>query len=150
MTSEGDWDETLENDIPRLAALLRETGAEEIEVGCGDRTIRMRRSMVEGMDITNAESGEEQTVSPSVSHTTITAEQVGVFRATAESGSLPLAKAGDAVDEGQAIGFVDVLGVSHEVCAPIAGTLTQFLINDGELVEYGQDIAELNPIATSV
>mgnify|MGYP001200050723 FL=1 len=150
MTSEGDWDETLENDIPRLAALLRETGAEEIEVGCGDRTIRMRRSMVEGMDITNAESGEEQTVSPSVGHTTITAEQVGVFRATAEPGSLPLAKAGDSVDEGQAIGFVDVLGVVHEVCAPIAGTLTQFLINDGELVEYGQDIAELNPIATSV
>ena len=62
MTSEGDWDETLENDIPRLATLLRETGAEEIEVGCGDRTIRLRRSMVEAMDIPNAESSEEQTV----------------------------------------------------------------------------------------
>ena len=150
MTSEGDWDETLENDIPRLATLLRETGAEEIEGGCGDRTIRLRRSMVEAMDIPNAESSEEQTVSPGVGHTTITAEQVGVFRATAEAGSLPLARAGDSVEEGQAIGFVDVLGVTHEVCAPIAGTLTQFLINDGELVEYGQDIAELNSIVTSV
>ena len=149
MTGEGDWDETLENDIPRLAALLRETGAEEIEVGCGDRTIRMRRSMVEAMDIPNTESGEEQMVSPSVGHTTITAEQVGVFRATAESGSLPVAKAGDSVDEGQTIGFVDVLGVAHEVCAPIAGTLTQFLVNDGELVEYGQDIVELHATVAS-
>ena len=149
MTGEDDWDETLEKDIPRLAALLRETGAEEIEIGRGDRTIRMRRSLAEAMPMPDPESAEEQTVSPNVGYITIKSEQVGVFRATADPGSLPPAKPGAVVEEGQTIGFVDVLGVSHEVYAPVAGMLEQFLISDGALVDYGQAIAELKPITAS-
>ena len=48
MTMDSDWEAALGQDVPRLARLLRETGAEEIEIGDAARTIRVRRSSAPG------------------------------------------------------------------------------------------------------
>ena len=38
MNADQEWDAALDEDVPRLARLLRETGAEEIEIGDAART----------------------------------------------------------------------------------------------------------------
>ena len=142
MTTDPKWDAALDEDVPRLARLLRETGAEEIEVGDAARTIRVRRASAagvldaEGTPTDDGESADEDLV-------VVTSEQVGVFMALTEPGAPPLVRVGDTVDEGQTLGYVDVLGVAHEVCAPEAGVIERLLAHDGEVVEYGQPLAEL-------
>lgn len=142
MTTDPDWEATLEADVPRLARVLRETGAEEIEVGDASRTIRLRRSSSLGVIATEAAAADDAEA-PDTDLVSITSEQVGVFMALTEPGAPPLVRVGDAVDEGQTIGYVDVLGVAHDVCAPEDGVVERLLVHDGEVVEYGQPLAEV-------
>jgi biotin carboxyl carrier protein len=52
---------------------------------------------------------------------------------------------GLAVDKGDALGHVDMLGVRHEVRAPRRGTVRHLVAEAGEPVEYGQVVIELEP-----
>jgi biotin carboxyl carrier protein len=47
------------------------------------------------------------------------------------------------VQKGDSLGFVDVLGVRHEVRAPQAGTVRNLVTETSEAVEYGQTLLEL-------
>ena len=147
MSNVNDWDEVLIRKVPRLAQLLRDTGAEEIEIGDGDRRIRVRRSI--GVLSSEPASGsvvEESKLDDAV--TRIESEQVGVFMAVAKASlSIPTA-VGDVVEEGQVIGFVDVLGVAHEVCSPISGVIEEVLVHDGAVVEFGQELAKVRRVET--
>ena len=145
MTTDPDWESALDLDVPRLARLLRETGAEEIEIGDAARTIRVRRSS--GLAILAAETvAVDDTEATDEGLVAVASEQVGVFVALTEPGAPPQVQIGDAVDEGQTIGYVDVLGVAHDVAAPEAGVIERLMVRDGEVVEYGQSLAELRRI----
>jgi len=52
---------------------------------------------------------------------------------------------GVAVTSGERLGVVDMLGVSHEVPAPIDGIVGEILIAPGQAVEYGQDLVSVEP-----
>jgi acetyl-CoA carboxylase biotin carboxyl carrier protein len=143
-----DWERALNDDVPRLAALIQELGVEEIEVSEGDRTIRLRRS-TRAVAPAAAEDAAlaPETVEPEDESgvVTVRAEYVGVFRRTDdEAADLPVDE-GAAVEEGQSIGLVDVLGVLHEVPAPGTGVVERFLVVDGHPVEFGQPLARLVP-----
>ena len=142
MTTDPDWQAALDEDVPRLARLLRETGAEEIEVGDAARTIRVRRSSGPGV-LAAATAAVDDTESADEGLVDVRSEQVGVFMALTEPGAPPLVRVGDAVVEGQIIGYVDVLGVAHDVSASEDGVVERLLVHDGEIVEYGQLLAEL-------
>ena len=142
MATDPDWDAALDEDVPRLARLLRETGAEEIEIGDAARTIRVRRSS--GLGLLAAEAAPvDGTETADEGLIVVASEQVGVFVALTEPGAPPQVRIGDAVEDGQTIGYVDVLGVAHDVCVPEAGVIERLLVRDGEVVEYGQPLAEL-------
>ncbi|HET8587243.1 MAG TPA: biotin/lipoyl-containing protein [Candidatus Limnocylindria bacterium] len=51
------------------------------------------------------------------------------------------------VQRGDALGFVDVLGVRHDVRAPVDGTVRNLVTETGEAVEYGQTLLELEVAA---
>lgn len=142
MTTDPDWETALDEDVPRLARLLRETGAEEIEIGDAARTIRVRRASTLG-GLTAETAAAQDPESADETLVVVTSEQVGVFVALTEPGAPPQVQVGDAVEEGRTIGYVDVLGVAHDVCAPEAGVIERLLAHDGEVVEYGQPLAEL-------
>ena len=152
MAEDHDWDEVLIKKVPRLAELLRETGAEEIEIGDGDRMVRVRRSI--GVSSTELLDDSEtkmevagSTVDDAVMN--IESEQVGVFMAVAEGSESTSAAVGDEVEEGQVIGFVDVLGVAHEVGSPVAGVIDEMLVHDGSVVEFGQRLVRIRRVAAN-
>jgi acetyl-CoA carboxylase biotin carboxyl carrier protein len=50
---------------------------------------------------------------------------------------------GLAVEKGDALGWVEMLGVRHDVRAPRRGTVRNLVAESGEPVEYGQVVLEL-------
>jgi biotin carboxyl carrier protein len=56
---------------------------------------------------------------------------------------------GTAVTAGERIGTVDVLGVGHEVTAPIDGLIDEVLIAPGQAVEYGERLMTVEPVGAS-
>jgi acetyl-CoA carboxylase biotin carboxyl carrier protein len=152
MAEDHDWDEVLIKKVPRLAELLRETGAEEIEIGDGDRMVRVRRSI----GVSSTELLDDSEAKPAVAGSTvddavmnIESEQVGVFMAVAEGSESTATVVGDEVEEGQVIGFVDVLGVAHEVSSPVGGVIDEMLVHDGSVVEFGQRLVRIRRVAAS-
>ena len=69
--------------------------------------------------------------------------------AVAEEGASIPAGVGDEVEEGQVIGFIDVLGVAHELSAPVTGVIDEMLVHDGSVVEFGQQLVRIRRVAAS-
>ena len=53
------------------------------------------------------------------------------------------ADVGKPLRRGDAVGYVDVLGVRHEVVSPLDGTLRAIDVEPGQAVEYGQQLARV-------
>ena len=152
MADDHDWDDVLIKKVPRLAELLRETGAEEIEIGDGDRMVRVRRSIgVSSTELLDDSEMKSEAAGSTVDDavTTIESEQVGVFMAVAEGSESTPAAVGDEVEESQVIGFVDVLGVAHEIISPVSGVIAEVLVHDGSVVEFGQQLVKVRRVAAS-
>ncbi|MDP9370565.1 MAG: 5-oxoprolinase subunit PxpB [Chloroflexota bacterium] len=73
----------------------------------------------------------------------ISAPMLGVFYRRPGPDQPPMAEPGQPVEAGQAIGLIEVMKTYHEVTAPRAGVLAEFLAEDGAFVEYGAPIARL-------
>ena len=50
---------------------------------------------------------------------------------------------GMTIEKGDAIGWVEMLGVRHDVRAPRRGTVGHLIAESGEAVEYGQPLVDL-------
>jgi acetyl-CoA carboxylase biotin carboxyl carrier protein len=129
--------------VPQLTERLVRHGLGEIEVSSGDLRLRVARSgapppavpragrpAAAGTDITAAADG---TV-PSVG---VASPAVGFF--VYADGLGP----GLAVEKGDALGQVEMLGIRHDVRAPRRGTVRHLVAESGEAVEFGQVVLEL-------
>jgi biotin carboxyl carrier protein len=145
--------------VKALAARLEATGMAEIEVTEGGGRVRVRRAMpaasLAAASLTAADSAGRASSRPltglvavgpgsrdggggraSASHAAepgvATSPAVGYF--SPRDGIEP----GATVTAGERLGTVDVLGVGHEVTAPIDGVVAQIHIAPGQAVEYGE------------
>ncbi|GLZ02950.1 hypothetical protein Acsp03_04170 [Actinomadura sp. NBRC 104412] len=73
---------------------------------------------------------------------TIKATMPGVFYRRPAPDADPFVEEGAEVAAGQTICLVEVMKTFNELKAEAAGTLTRFLVEDGEEIAMGQDIAE--------
>ena len=65
---------------------------------------------------------------------------VGVFYASDQEGGEPLTKPGDQVKEGQVLGIVEAMKLMNEIKAEYSGTVEEVLVENGQMVEYGQPL----------
>ncbi len=77
----------------------------------------------------------------------VRAPLVGVFRTGMKPGARPLTALGDVIREGQIICAVEALNVFNEVEAPTAGRLSAIYVTEGQPVEYGQPLLEIEPLS---
>jgi acetyl-CoA carboxylase biotin carboxyl carrier protein len=147
--------------VPALVQKLNASGLGELEVREGDWRIRLRRSAVStpaaptgrrsdrprlalhapdrdgrpARDATVAADAPTSLVAGDREGRRVlaTSPAVGVFR--------PSAVVGARLRAGDRIGIVDLLGIPQEVLAPVDGMLGVILVQAGEAVEYGEEIA---------
>jgi acetyl-CoA carboxylase biotin carboxyl carrier protein len=140
--------------LPALVAKLNGSGLGELEVHEGDWKIRLRRQASAGGGHRRPERVRPVSLAPErrdAAHAAVvtvpadaeaardghravvTSPAVGMFRA--------VAKVGSAVRQGDRIATVDLLGIPQDVVAPIDGLLSDVLVESGEAVEYGEEVA---------
>ncbi|MEU6129810.1 acetyl-CoA carboxylase [Saccharopolyspora sp. NPDC047091] len=74
---------------------------------------------------------------------TVNAALPGVFYRRPAPDQEPFVEVGAAVQEGQTIALIEVMKTFSEVKAEQAGTLGRFLLDEGDEVEAGQGVAEV-------
>ncbi len=67
---------------------------------------------------------------------------IGVFSSSSEPGGKPFVKVGDTVTSKTMIGGCNVepLKLFHKITPDVDGEITEVLVDDGELVEFGQPL----------
>lgn len=73
----------------------------------------------------------------------ITSNWVGILRR--QQNDKLLVQVGDIVRRGQTVCWIDALGVRNEVRAPETGRIVEIFVEDGQPVEYGQQLMLLEP-----
>jgi acetyl-CoA carboxylase biotin carboxyl carrier protein len=146
--------------IQALTERLTRHGLGEIEVRRGELRVRVVAPVTSGAAPDGAASrasapshaagshgapvgrGDHHPHPPSPDPGGVTSPAVGYFSYADGLGP------GLAVEKGDPLGYVDVLGVRHDVRAPRSGVVRNLVTEAGEAVEYGQLLIELEAVAS--
>ena len=128
-----------------LLELISDSDVEELSLEHDGVRVAIKRSaqMTSVVSLSPPPAVEETEPQLHVVH----AGRVGVFSRSRSQEQLPVIDEGAAVEEGQLLGYIEVLNVLNEVHAPFAGTLERFLVESRQPVEYGQPLALIEPAA---
>jgi acetyl-CoA carboxylase biotin carboxyl carrier protein len=135
--------------IHELAALLEETGLDEIEIEQNGMRVRVARHS----PVMHLSTGPDPAAPPAAAPTptpapadpakhpgAVTSPMVGTAYRAAEPGTKPFVDVGSQVKMGDTLLIVEAMKTMNQIPAPKAGTVTQILFEDGQPVEYGEPL----------
>ena len=70
---------------------------------------------------------------------------VGTFYESPSPGSPPFVKVGDTIEAGQVLCIVEAMKLMNEIEADASGELVKKLVNNGQPIEYGQELFVIRP-----
>jgi acetyl-CoA carboxylase biotin carboxyl carrier protein len=70
---------------------------------------------------------------------------VGTFYESPSPGSPPFVKPGDTVEVGQVLCIVEAMKLMNEIESDVAGEIVKILVNNGQPIEYGQELFAIRP-----
>ncbi len=73
----------------------------------------------------------------------IKSPMVGTFYRASAPGAKPFVEVGDTVKQGQAVCIVEAMKILNEIESEVDGVVKQVLVENGQPVEYGQALFEL-------
>jgi len=140
--------------LRQLVEIVREAQISELTVRVGDWRGTIRKGLTaspteevtadETVEVTQAGEGTAETKSAAPTYLPISSNWVGIVRRQ-QDGKL-LVQVGDIVRRGQTVCWIDALGVRNEVRAPEAGRIVEIFVEDGQPVEFGQQLMLLEPM----
>ncbi len=94
-----------------------------------------------------AQSSEakEPAAKDDVSYQKITSPMVGTFYKASSPEDDPFVKAGDKVGKESVVCIVEAMKLFNEIEAEVSGEIIEVLVEDGQLVEYGQPLFLVKP-----
>lgn len=154
---------SIDKDLIRdLAHLLTETDLSEIEIEHEDLSIRLsRHSSVQPVQVHAPVSAPAPAaVAPPPAATQQSAESspkqesqgakgnvpspmVGTAYHAPAPGADPFVKVGDKVKAGDTIMIVEAMKTMNQIAAPVSGTVVAILVDDGQPVEFGEQLLHI-------
>lgn len=161
MTDTPSWQDLLD-----LVAQLTDSDIENASVQFGDVSVRLSKSgpldaTAAAPTATAAPRGESAPTAPSTyvstpsvstppsaplneqGANTIDAPMIGVFYRRPAPGAEPFVQPGDTVTADTTIGIVEIMKLMNPISAGQAGVIGEFLVDDGQAVEFGQPLVTL-------
>lgn len=131
--------------VGELIALTRGSDVTEITIEQGSFALRIECDTLSAMAAPVAAPlpATAQTMEALHEAGLLRSPQVGTFYLSAEPHGEPFIHEGSAVDEGQVIGLIEAMKLINEVEAEAGGVVKRILVHDGQPVEYGQPLFEL-------
>ncbi len=130
--------------VSALIALMESSDLTELDIAHGSFALRLERDsqILVAAPAATAEAAprEEETAAGSI---VLRSPQVGTFYVSAEPHGDPFVHEGSHVEPGQVIGLIEAMKLITEVEAESGGTVRRVLVEDGQAVEYGQPLFEL-------
>ena len=132
------------NLIKELTECLEEFELAEIEYS--EKDIRVKVSKFSGTNVSTSKEirsdlKSDVVKSEKISGTEIPSPIIGTAYLAPEPGGKKFVEVGKKVNKGDTIMIVEAMKTMNHVPSPIAGTVKQICVEDGQPVEYGHTIA---------
>lgn len=142
--------------IRRLIELLLESQISEIEVEEEGRRICVRREIVVSQMVQASAPGAAAfgplSITPAAAQpeeeskfSLIKAPMVGTFYRASSPDAPPYVKIGDEVHPESVVCILEAMKIMNELKAGLSGIVRNILVENGEAVEYGQPLFEIEP-----
>lgn len=128
-----------------LVKSLEGTGTSRVTIRSGALSIEVERTGVvvtaapaaAGAPAAAASAGA---AAPAAGLMPVLAPLVGVYYRSGSPGAKPFVEVGDTVERGQQVGIVEAMKVMNEVLSDYRGTVKELLVQNGEAVQYEQQL----------
>ncbi len=153
-----------QKELKELIEFLIEKDITEFELERGDVKVRIKRGPEQVVSVvapaapyapvSAAAPAASHAAAPSAKEAAPAAEAgvhmvkspiVGTFYESPSPGSLPFVKAGDTVEVGQILCIVEAMKLMNEIESDVAGEIVKMLVNNGQPIEYGQELFAIRP-----
>ena len=142
-------------ELKALVRLMEGADLEELEVAEGDRRIRIRRRLGDGLPVTRtgapAQGGAKIAVAPAIAApdtaglSPIESPMVGTFYRAPAPGAEPYVKEGDSIQKGTVVCIVEAMKLMNEIESEVAGRIARVVAENGKPVEFGQPLFWVEP-----
>jgi acetyl-CoA carboxylase biotin carboxyl carrier protein len=141
--------------VRELISLMDDNGLAELEVREEGMVIRLRKieNRVEKEihavhapppALAGGLAPAQPAPTPETNDLEIPSPMVGTFYRSPNPDSDPMLSPGDEVEPETVIGIIEAMKIMNEIPAGHKGVIREFLVVDGEAVEYGQPLATLD------
>lgn len=135
-----------EDSIRKYAKLMKELELTGLEVKEDNQTVRLERALSGAPQTAVTLRAEEKSGEKSETEENIVpirSPMVGVFYAAPAENAEAFIKAGDRVEAGDTLCIIEAMKLMNEITAERAGTIRQVCAVNGQVVEYGTVLFEL-------
>ena len=130
--------------IKKLIEMLQESDLREIEVSQGDESVRILRDnnySEKNISVINTPELKNINVTPEIIEGNfITSPIVGTFYRKPSPDKDPFVKVGDIIEKGQVLCIIEAMKMMNEIKSEFSGTVTAIKVDDGEPVEFDQQL----------
>ena len=132
--------------IKEMVGSLDEFSLTELEYQEGDKKIKVSKAakasteILKGSVLTSSDKSASNNVDQGVK---IKSPIIGTAYLAAEPGAKRFIKIGDKIKKGQTIMIIEAMKTMNHVPSTNDGTVKKILVNDGQPVEFGQDLVLL-------
>ncbi len=138
--------------------VLEDSSLAEIEISDDEDSIRLAKPTADSPMVSFSSTApqapteiSQQPVSrtqpapkaPVASGKTIKSPMVGVFYAAPSPEKPAFVSVGDTVAKGDVVCIIEAMKIMNEIVADESGTITEVLVNNGDLIEYDQPLFRL-------
>lgn len=131
------------DNIKALIDLMEERTLAELNVRDGDKEVHITRHLPQ---TTQAVVAPTPVATPAVepkvtkSGKTENSPMVGVFYVAPSPNDPPFVKVGQQVEAGDTLGIIEAMKIMNPLEATQSGTIAEILVQNGDVVQYGQPI----------
>lgn len=126
--------------------VLEDSSLAEIEISDEEDSIRLAKPSADSPVVAFAPSNAPAAAqaapaaAPAASGKSIKSPMVGVFYAAPSPDRPPFVNVGDTVKKGDVVCIIEAMKIMNEITATESGTITEVLVENGDVVEYDQPL----------
>ena len=130
------------NDVKEFIEMLEGSSLSVLEIKNGDGSaIRLEKAACAAPAVQETvQAAPAAQPAPAAEGKTINSPIVGVFYAAPSPDSNPYVSVGQKIAKGDTICIVEAMKCMNEIQSELDGEVTEVLVKDGDLVEYGQPL----------